>query len=153
MNDITQIASSIAAELLTMDEVDYASVNDYLPAIKTSRGKAAALIIPFGQRGETQIFDLVGGTLVGTYRIPVEFWIKHEQGEVATTMQMARDIGARAMRCLVAANLRGDVGFELDPGTPFEEVVNDTPVSTGNQPYVISRLTVPVSIVIEGENP
>lgn len=136
---ITTIADAIKTELLTLTEVDYASATEFTPPISTQ--SVACLVVPFGQRGETSALSLSNNQIVGVYRIPVEFWVKHIQGAPGTSMTLVRDIGMKAMKQLLGSS---STAFVVDNDTPFEEDVNDTPVEVGGQPYFISRLLVPV---------
>lgn len=139
MATVTTIATAIKTQLLALSDVDYASVSEFAPAI--SSATVAAFVVPFEQESNGEFLDLAGTSLLVRHRIRCEFWVKHTQGAVATTMQLARDICTLAMIGLMQTD---GTGYDLDTESAFDEIVSDTFVQVDSVPYLVAALVVPV---------
>lgn len=150
MAEVTDVASALKTILDTLSDVDYSSLSEYTPAIKTQ--EVALLIVPFEQNGVMAYAGTGKYSLVHAHRLVCEFWVKVDTGSTATAITLARDICLKALR-LIAANptldgtvtqvgssLLGNAGLlgQYDILPRYEE--------RGQVPYIIARLFVPVEI-------
>ena len=100
-------------------DIDTVSSSDFSPAITTA--KVAALSPAFDLEQSFTWQSLSSDSVLITHRIPIELWVKHD-GNPATTMQRARDIGVSVIDALIAADGTGftmiyddPVSFSVDP--------------------------------------
>lgn len=100
-------------------DIDTVSSSDFSPAITTA--KVAALSPAFDLEQSFTWQSLSSDNVLITHRIPIELWVKHD-GNPATTMQRARDIGVSVIDALIAADGTGftmiyddPVSFSVDP--------------------------------------
>lgn len=139
MATVQSIAEAIQTQMATISGVDYTSVDDYLPSIKTQ--SIACLVLPFGQTDTVTLSDFGPNTAAFTHRIKVEFWVKHVQGKANNTMQRAREI----FRLAVFALLAGDgTGYTLSPDLRIEGNVEQGFLTVESMPYLVATLYVPV---------
>lgn len=141
MATVTSIATALKTTLLNgLSDVDYASIDEFLPPIKTR--KVALIIVPNGQETSIRFESLAATTLHFTHRIPCEFWVKHTQGDAATTQQRARDIAR-----LAAVELAQNDGssYDLDFDLAVESQIADQYIEVGGVPFLVVTLLVPVT--------
>lgn len=154
---VTQIVTELRTILSALPDVDYASQDNYEPAIKSR--KIALLIVPFEQRGSLS-YGAIGGS-IGTYsiahshRITCEFWIKVNTGHIDEAMQRGRDICLEAMLLLSAnptlngmvtqlgaSSIRGNSAF----GGLLAEYEILGHIDRANVPFVVGKVYVPVTV-------
>jgi len=135
---VTSIATALMDTLNTaLADVDYASIDEYLPSVKTE--KVALLVTPAGQ-ADVGRFQSFASNLELTHRIRCEFWVKIDKADMAATMSRAREIPLDAMRILLSND---GASYELAPNTEMESSTTDGPVTTGNASYLVAALIVP----------
>ena len=139
MATVTSIVTGLQTALNTLSDVDQSSISDFLPPVKTQC--VALCIVPLGQETEAEFEDLSGSTLVFSHRIPCEFWVKHDAGDVATTQQRAREIIHDAIKVLAQND---GTNYTLDFEFTFESQVSDQFIDVGNSTYLLATLIVPV---------
>ena len=93
-------------------DIDTVSSSDFSPAITTA--KVAALSPAFDLEQSFTWQSLSSDNVLITHRIPIELWVKHD-GNPATTMQRARDIGVSVIDALIAADGTGFTMIYDDP--------------------------------------
>ena len=148
MSTLTQITAAIKIRLEALPDVDHASIDGYLPPVNTQK---VALVMPaMGMSGT--VGAPVGLKTRLVHRIPCEFWVKVNNGDLVATMRRGREI------CLdAAAELQSSavVGSALD-GTvtsfgdgagsdPFVWSVDDNIIDTGKAAYIRATLFVTVT--------
>lgn len=144
MSNVSDVVGALVDALqAALPEVDTASVAGYLPAIDTQ--SVALIATALGHTDDGYIYSM--GWLHAVHRVRLEFWIKFDVGDAATCISLARDIGYRAMRALVAGD--GAAGYTLyaaDGGASMTGAVDPTPLDPGNSgiPYLRYTLTVAV---------
>lgn len=139
MATVSAIVAAMATALDKLTWVDEVSTSDMQPAITVAR--CAALIVPFGQEGAMSVDSLDGATITVTTRINVEFWVKHEQGNAAVTMQIARDAGTLAMAQLMTDD---GIGYVIARELPFLERIDPLFSQHAGVPWLVASLTVPI---------
>jgi len=139
MATVTSIAAALASTLLAgLTEVDTASTSSFYPALNTA--SVGLVVSPFGQE-TTYSAQTFGGSALAVHRIPLEFWVRHTQGDEAATMQRARDVATQAVAVLLAND---GAGYELARDVGIEERVDQTVTQVANAPWVVVALIVPV---------
>ena len=93
MTTLTAIANAIRDILIDLEDIDLATLDGYLPAVETQ--KVALLIPPMGLRGS--VGAPVGHKTRLVHRIPLEFWVRVDNGDLAACLRRAREV------CLNAA--------------------------------------------------
>ena len=139
--------STIVATLLStlntaLSDVDLVSQSNFMPPINTA--SVALLAVPFSYQ-VNGAWETLGGTMRQVHRVQLEFWVKHIQGQAATTSALAFDIGTKAMRALINAD---GTGFDLDY-EPMEYTVDANPVTINNLPWLVGTLAVGVVTALE----
>ena len=139
--------STVIAALLTtintaLTEVDTVSQADFMPAITTT--VVACLAVPFSYQAIGDWETLAGSVRI-VHRVHLEFWIKHVNGQSATTAQHAFNIGTKAMRALIDAD---GAGYELDYEA-MEYTVDANPVTVNNLPWIVGSLSVGIVTTLE----
>lgn len=150
MTDVTDVAAQLKSILSALPDVDQSSTVDYVPAVATQ--KVALLIVPFQQSGVMAYAGIGKNSYVHAHRIPCEFWVKVNTGDVATAVQRGANICLQGLR-LIAANptLNGSVmqvGSSLlgDQGMLGQYTINPRYEERGQIPYITATLFVPVEI-------
>lgn len=144
MSDVSaQVAALVATLEAGLSDIDYASTAGYLPAVDTQ--SVALIATALGHADEGYYYSQ--GWMHVVHRVRLEFWVKFDVGNTATCIELARNIGYRAMRILVAADVTG--GYTLvanGEGTAMTGAVDPTPLDPGNSgiPFLRYTLTVPV---------
>lgn len=144
MSDVSaQVAALVATLEAGLSDIDYASTAGYLPAIDTQGVALIATALGHADDG----FYYSAGWLHVVHRVRLEFWVKFDVGNASACIALARDIGYRAMRVLVAADVTG--GYTLvasGEGAAMTGNVDPTPLDPGNSgiPFIRYTLTVPV---------
>ena len=115
----TLVDAMLSAIKSAVADIDTVSSSDFSPAITTA--KVAALSPAFDLEQSFTWQSLSSDNVLITHRIPIELWVKHD-GNPATTMQRARDIGVSVIDALIAADGTGftmiyddPVSFSVDP--------------------------------------
>ena len=115
----TLVDAMLSAIKSAVADIDTVSSSDFSPAITTA--KVAALSPAFDLEQSFTWQSLSSDSVLITHRIPIELWVKHD-GNPATTMQRARDIGVSVIDALIAADGTGftmiyddPVSFSVDP--------------------------------------
>ena len=115
----TLVDAMLSAIKSAVADIDTVSSSDFSPAITTA--KVAALSPAFDLEQSFTWQSLSNDSVLITHRIPIELWVKHD-GNPATTMQRARDIGVSVIDALIAADGTGftmiyddPVSFSVDP--------------------------------------
>lgn len=139
MATVTEIATAISTQLLTLSDVDYVSVSEFTPAISTE--KIAAFVVPFEQETTGDFLALSGSALNARHRLRCEFWVKHTAGNATATAQRARDVSTLAMIVLMQNN---GTGYQLDTSESFTELIDDQFVTIDQTPFLVASLSVPV---------
>lgn len=139
MATVTSITTAIATVLNALDWVDKVSADEFVPSVVTTT--CSAFIVPFGQKTRVLPDVLDGNVITLTHWLTVEFWVQHKQGAAATTMQVARDAGAKAIAALIDND---GSGYDLARDYGFEEQIDPAPVTHMGVPWVIVSLRVPV---------
>lgn len=147
MTTVTDVALRLKNTLSALPDVDQASLDTYLPPIETE--SIALVLPPFRTEIRVEPWGAARGTLQMSYRIPCEFWVKIDTGQLDKTLQRARDIGWYAAKLVMAdPDLRGKVqrtgnfGGDSRPGVTVE--VTDRPVQIAGVPYIVVTVLVPV---------
>lgn len=138
-----QVEALVATIAAALPEVDSASTAGYLPAIETQR--VALIATAFGHADEGYVYSM--GWLHVVHRPRLEFWVKFDVGDAETCIALARNIGYRAMRAVVAGDGSGGYTlFTTGEGAGMTGAVDPTPLDPGNSgiPYLRYTLTVPV---------
>lgn len=150
MTEVTDVATELVSILSALADVDQTSLDNYVPAVETQ--KVALLVVPFQQSGAMAYAGVGKNSYVHAHRIPCEFWVKVNTGNVAAAVQRGRDICLQALR-LIAANptLNGSVmqvGSSLlgDQGMLGQYTINPRYEERGQIPYITATLFVPVEI-------
>lgn len=148
-SDIDPILDALIATLqAALPQIDQASKGDFLPPVKTA--DTALILPPFGYRTEVEIWNLAGETYQ-IHRLPAELWVKHQGDDSDTAARVRTAILDTVTAVQADQTLSGTVdsvgayngqGFELQ----IEGAVDDLPVEVGGVPYVVARLTIPVTI-------
>jgi len=142
MSDVTvQVEALVATLQAALPEVDAASVSGYLPAIDTEH--VALIGTALGHTDDAYIYG--SGYMHVVHRVPLEFWVKFDVGDQAAGIALARNIGYRAMRALVAGD--GVNGYTLQAagdGAVMTGAVDPTPLDPGSSgiPFLRYKLTV-----------
>jgi hypothetical protein len=139
MATVTSITAAIVAVLESLDWIDMASADEFVPSVMTTT--CSAFVVPFDQETHVLPDVLDGNVITLTHWLTVEFWVQHKQGAAAVTMQVARDAGAKAIAALI--NNDGS-GYDLARDYAFEERIDSAPVTHMGVPWVIVQLRVPV---------
>ena len=142
MATVTSIRDAISTQLLAIDDVDYASTDNFLPSIQTV--KVAALTLAFDLETSSIVKSQISsaGTLIfHVHRIRTEFWVKHVQGSESATMDYAVDIGRQAINQLVAND---GTGYEIHIPSTFEFQVDQAMVQETAHPWLVCSLVTPV---------
>lgn len=137
MATVASIADAINVQLLALDDVDFVSTDNFLPAIETR--KVAALTLPFSMESTTRFISLGGYLFI--HRIRTEFWVKHVQGKESETMAYAQDIGRKAVNRLIAND---GTGYTLHRTEPFEFQVDQGMLQDNSLPWLVCVLVTPV---------
>ena len=145
MANVQSLAEAVAAVVSTIEGVDRCSVTDFTPALNTQA--IAAMIVPMGQSSAGRIVSTLSNRyLEMTTTLPVEFWVKHAQGDPATTMRRARNVGTDAIAALLAAD---GTGYELAPDAEITESIESAFVEVSGQPYLVATVRIPIRNVVE----
>lgn len=139
MATVSSIVAALATALDKLSWVDAVSTAEILPAVTVS--SCACLIVPFNQDGSIGVDDLSGDRLVAVHTIQVEFWIKHSQAAIGTTMDKARDAATLAVAQLMADD---GTGYTLARDLDFEESILPEFQTHANVPWLVAILKVPV---------
>lgn len=137
--DANDIAQSLADALATVEEVDIAATESFLPALETQA--ICALLVPFEQESVYEQQDLAGEQMYARHVMKVEFWCKHDPGQAGETLRKARDIGRKGMTALVQHD--GE-GYTLDRNEGFRERVDSGFVTVANIAWLVAHLYVPL---------
>jgi hypothetical protein len=144
---MSEVSAQVAAIVSTIEaglpEVDSASTAGYLPAVDTQN--VALIATALGHADDGYYYS--AGWMHVVHRVRLEFWVKFDVGDAATCIALTRNIGYRAMRALVAADVTG--GYTLaasGDGAVMTGSVDPTPLDPGNSgiPFLRYTLTVPV---------
>jgi hypothetical protein len=130
-------AQAILNVLDAISYVDSTSVSDFLPAVTTQ--SATLLALPMGQRDAFTAFTL--STLGSVHRLRFELWVKHAQGQAATTMARAREFGRDAARLLYASD---DDGYMIAPEEAVTYEVDEILTEVHSVSWLVGTLVVPV---------
>ena len=139
MTTVTSITTAVVSVLSALSWVDVASADEFLPSAASAT--CAAFVVPFGQETRTNPDVLDPNVIMLVHTLTVEFWIQHRNGAAATTMQMARDAGAKAIAALLASD---GTGYSIARDYTFEERIDPAPTTHMGVPWVIVSLRVPV---------
>ena len=144
MTTLTAIANAIRDILIDLEDIDLATLDGYLPAVETQ--KVALLIPPMGLRGS--VGAPVGHKTRLVHRIPLEFWVRVDNGDLAACLRRAREVCLNAAAELQAnLTLSGTVTHLGDGDTPpFEWSVDDEMINTGKATFVRANLAVTVTV-------
>lgn len=139
----TNVVSAMLTVINTaMSEVDSVSQSEFMPTITTTN--IAVLAVPFSYQ-VNGAWETLGGTMRLVHRVQLEFWVKHVQGQAATTSTRAFDVGTKAMRALIDSD---GSGYDLDY-EPMEYTVDANPITVNNMPWIVGTLTVGVVTSLE----
>lgn len=140
MATVTEIAEALAAVLdANVAGIDSVSTTEYLPAITTQT--VACVVVPFDQRS-IYTTDILGSVTVrATHWIQIEFWVRHDQGQISTSVQRVRNI---AQLAAIALYTNDSTTYELDTAEPMEANVLGEPVQIHDIPYLMASIIVPV---------
>lgn len=145
MSDVSAIVAALVETLqAALPEVDSASTAGYLPAIDTQ--SAALIATALGHTDDGYIYSM--GWLHGVHHVRLEFWVKFDVGNAGPCIALARDIGYRAMRALVAQD--GAAGYTLyaaGGGAAMTGAVDATPLDPGNSGIPFLRYTLTVAVM------
>lgn len=139
--------TAVVAAMLTivntaLSEVDSVSQSEFMPAVTTAN--IALLAVPFSYQVNGS-WETLGANMRLVHRVQLEFWVKHVQGQAATTSTRAFDIGTKAMRALIDAD---GSGYDLDY-EPMEYTVDANPITVNNLPWIVGTLVVGVVTSLE----
>jgi hypothetical protein len=144
MSTITQICTQIKTLLDTLPAIDQSSLDGFLPPVRTQ--KVALVIPPMGMRGN--VGAPVGRKTRLVHRIPCEFWVKVDTGDLAACMQRGREICLDAAAELQASlTLGGAVTYlgEGEGSVPFDWAVEDQVLQVNNVAFIRATLFVTVT--------
>lgn len=150
MSTVTQIITQIVAVLDDISDIDTTSISEFLPPVTTQ--KVALIVPPIGMRGHIGWATPDRDPRFQSHRIPCEFWIKVDTGNLSSCMERGREICLTAARKLIdSGNLNGtvmSVGYMLingeSDGPDLEYRVDDELITVGKSPYIRATLFVPV---------
>lgn len=142
MTTPTDILDGIVATLTSsVDMLDCASIDNYLPAIRSDK----VGLIAVGTGHETEITAATMTLVQYAHRMRLQLWVKLVQGGEAAANDTARDIGYLCMRSLIEHDGDGyALALEDGRGAIMSYEVDQQVVSAGGQAYIIGTLTVPV---------
>jgi hypothetical protein len=147
MTTLTQVALRLKSMLETLPGVDQADLDSYLPPIATA--SIALVIPPFRTQIRVEPWGAARGHLQQSYRVPCEFWVKLDTGNLDQCLQRARDIGLYAAQALMSdpdlngkVRRTGNFGGDNRPGIEIEIV--DRPVAIAGVPYIVVTVLVPI---------
>jgi hypothetical protein len=160
MSTPTQIKDALADILSTLNGVDQALVDNYLPPVETRT--AAAVVPPFGQRTRVDVLTTAGSrfapesqTIMVSHQFRCELWVKLDTGRPALTLARASNLPIEAIRAILAnptlngtVDRVGNYGI-ADNRTTIETETIDRPVQVAGVPYIVIVVTIPV-ICYEG---
>lgn len=148
MSTVTQIATRLKDRLSTLDGVDRASIDVYLPPVETEQ--IALIIPPLRMESRVDAMTPTRNINMQSHRIPCEFWVKVNTGKLTWTLQRAREIGLEAIQLLLADQTLGGVvshvgnyGQGSNQKTLTADVA-DLPVEIAGVPYLVVTVIVPV---------
>jgi hypothetical protein len=142
MSDTSAVVADMVDVLrAALPEVDSWDVAGYTPAITTQGVALIATALGHSDSG----YMYSAGWMQVVHRMRFEFWVRYDTGNPGPCITTARDLGYRAMRALVAADVTG--GYTLmaaDSGEAMGASVDPTPLVVGELPFLRCVLTVPV---------
>lgn len=148
MSTVTQIVNRLKERLASLPGVDKASADSYLPPVETRQ--IALIIPPFRQESRVDARTPTRAINMQSHRIPCEFWVKINTGNLAYSLQRAREIGMEAIQMLLQDQTLGGVvshvghfGRGSDQLTISADVT-DMPVEIAGVPYIVVTVLVPV---------
>ena len=134
MSTLTQITDAMLTIIGGLSDVDQVSRDGFLPPVTTQ--KVAAVMPPMGLSGEV-------GAPVGTrtrlvHRVPCEFWVRVNNGDLVATMRRGREVCLDAAADLQASlTLNGTVSFLGDEGgNAFAWRVDDEMIEVGKSAFI-----------------
>ncbi len=148
MSTVTQIANRLKDRLSSLPGVDKASIDSYLPPVETRQ--IALIIPPFRQETRVDARTPTRKTNLQSHRIPCEFWVKLNTGNLAYSLQRAREIGLEAIQVLLQdQSLGGTVSHVGHFGQGSDQLtisadIADMPVEIAGVPYIVVTVLVPV---------
>lgn len=149
MSTIIQITTAIKAILDAIDDVDQSSFSDFLPSVKTR--KIALIMPPMQLSGRVKA--PVGQKAEIVDRIPCEFWVRIENGNLAACAERAREICLHAAADLQATATYADAlngvvdyfGDDRNGNNAFAWSVDEQMVEIGKSTFLRATLFVTVT--------
>lgn len=105
MATVTSIADAMAAVIAGVANVNYVSVDSFLPTVQATT--AAVMIVPFAQETVAAYDTFNADGMAVSHRMAIEVWTRYRPDNIPGTMDVGRDVALSVLAAIYGSDGTG----------------------------------------------